>query len=86
MQTSLSWIEWLDRLDRVLKGAREDVRDAVAARPAGAEGLAGGDRGLASGRGVHLHGGERENDRGDHQFHRDRPAQPPHGRLPAGAG
>ena len=26
MQTSLSWIEWLDRLDRVLKGAREDVR------------------------------------------------------------
>ena len=26
MQTSLSWIEWLDRLDRVLKGARADVR------------------------------------------------------------
>jgi len=26
MRTSLSWIEWLDRLDRVLKGAREDVR------------------------------------------------------------
>lgn len=26
MQNSLSWIEWLDRLDRVLKGAREDVR------------------------------------------------------------
>lgn len=26
MHTSLSWIEWLDRLDRVLKGAREDVR------------------------------------------------------------
>jgi hypothetical protein len=26
MQSSLSWIEWLDRLDRVLKGAREDVR------------------------------------------------------------
>jgi len=26
MQCSLSWIEWLDRLDRVLKGAREDVR------------------------------------------------------------
>jgi hypothetical protein len=23
---SLSWIEWLDRLDRVLQGAREDVR------------------------------------------------------------
>jgi hypothetical protein len=26
MQSSLSWIEWLDRLDRVLTGAREDVR------------------------------------------------------------
>jgi hypothetical protein len=26
MQNSLSWIEWLDRLDRVLNGAREDVR------------------------------------------------------------
>jgi hypothetical protein len=26
MQNSLSWIEWLDRLDRVLEGAREDVR------------------------------------------------------------
>ena len=26
MQSSLSWIEWLDRLDRVLKDAREDVR------------------------------------------------------------
>jgi S-adenosylhomocysteine hydrolase len=26
MQSSLSWIEWLDRLDRVLKGAREDAR------------------------------------------------------------
>jgi len=26
MQNSLSWIEWLDRLDRVLQGAREDVR------------------------------------------------------------
>jgi len=26
MQSSLSWIEWLDRLDRVLSGAREDVR------------------------------------------------------------
>jgi hypothetical protein len=26
MQNSLSWIEWLDRLDRVLKGARQDVR------------------------------------------------------------
>lgn len=26
MQSSLSWIEWLDRLDRVLNGAREDVR------------------------------------------------------------
>ena len=26
MQSSLSGIEWLDRLDRVLKGAREDVR------------------------------------------------------------
>jgi hypothetical protein len=26
MHISLSWIEWLDRLDRVLKGAREDVR------------------------------------------------------------
>jgi hypothetical protein len=26
MQSSLSWIEWLDRLDRVLHGAREDVR------------------------------------------------------------
>jgi hypothetical protein len=26
MQSSLSWIEWLDRLDRVLAGAREDVR------------------------------------------------------------
>ena len=26
MQCSLYWIEWLDRLDRVLKGAREDVR------------------------------------------------------------
>ncbi len=39
MQSSLSWIEWLDRLNRVLSGAREDVRalaqlsspDAVAA-------------------------------------------------------
>jgi hypothetical protein len=27
MQSSLSWIEWLDRLDRVLNGAREDVRE-----------------------------------------------------------
>jgi hypothetical protein len=26
MQNSLSWIEWLDRLDRVLKGARQDVK------------------------------------------------------------
>jgi hypothetical protein len=26
MQSSLSWIEWLDRLDRVLNAAREDVR------------------------------------------------------------
>jgi hypothetical protein len=26
MQNSLSWIEWFDRLDRVLKGARTDVR------------------------------------------------------------
>jgi hypothetical protein len=26
MQCSLSWIEWLERLDRVLKGTREDVR------------------------------------------------------------
>jgi len=26
MQSSLSWIEWLDRLDRVLEGARQDVR------------------------------------------------------------
>jgi|HubBroStandDraft_6_1064221.scaffolds.fasta_scaffold160213_3 hypothetical protein len=26
MQSSLSWIEWLDRLDRVLNGAREDLR------------------------------------------------------------
>ncbi|HMK87301.1 MAG TPA: hypothetical protein VK437_15170 [Steroidobacteraceae bacterium] len=26
MQSSLSWIEWFDRLDRVLKGAREDLR------------------------------------------------------------
>ena len=26
MQSSLSWIEWLDRLDRVLDGARQDVR------------------------------------------------------------
>jgi hypothetical protein len=26
MHSSLSWVEWLDRLDRVLKGAREDVR------------------------------------------------------------
>ena len=36
MQSSLSWIEWLDRLDRVLKGAREDVRAlAEDASPAG---------------------------------------------------
>ena len=26
MQSSLSWVEWLDRLDRVLSDAREDVR------------------------------------------------------------
>jgi hypothetical protein len=26
MQSSLSWIEWFDRLDRVLEGARQDVR------------------------------------------------------------
>lgn len=26
MQSSLSWIEWLDRLDRILEGARQDVR------------------------------------------------------------
>ena len=26
MQSSLSWIEWLDRLDRVLEGVRQDVR------------------------------------------------------------
>ena len=26
MQSSLSWIEWLDRLDRDLEGARQDVR------------------------------------------------------------
>ena len=42
MQSSLSWIEWLDRLDRVLKGAREDVR-ALAA-DANAEGLAAMER------------------------------------------
>ena len=36
MQSSLSWIEWLDRLDRVLKGAREDVRAlAEESSPAG---------------------------------------------------
>ena len=42
MQSSLSWIEWLDRLDRVLKGAREDVR-ALAA-DASPEGLAAMER------------------------------------------
>jgi hypothetical protein len=42
MQSSLSWIEWLDRLDRVLKGAREDVR-ALAA-DAGPDGLAAMER------------------------------------------
>jgi hypothetical protein len=31
MQSSLSWIEWLDRLDRVLKGTREDVRTLAGA-------------------------------------------------------
>jgi hypothetical protein len=31
MQSSLSWIEWLDRLDRVLKGARADVRTLAGA-------------------------------------------------------
>ncbi len=34
MQSSLSWIEWLDRLDRVLKGAREDVRSLAGDRNA----------------------------------------------------
>jgi hypothetical protein len=29
LQNSLSWIEWLDRLDRVLAGARQDVRALV---------------------------------------------------------
>jgi hypothetical protein len=42
MQSSLSWIEWLDRLDRVLKGTREDVR-ALAA-DASPEGLAAMER------------------------------------------
>lgn len=27
MYSSLSWIEWFERLDRVLDGAREDIRD-----------------------------------------------------------
>lgn len=31
MQSSLSWIEWLERLDRVLKGARQDVRTLAGA-------------------------------------------------------
>ena len=42
MQSSLSWIEWLDRLDRVLKGAREDVR--ALATDASPEGLAAMER------------------------------------------
>jgi hypothetical protein len=42
MQSSLSWIEWLDRLDRVLKGAREDVR--ALAEDASPEGLAAMER------------------------------------------
>jgi hypothetical protein len=42
MQNSLSWIEWLDRLDRVLKGARHDVR--ALARFSGPHGVAAIER------------------------------------------
>ena len=38
MYSSLSWIEWLDRLDRVLGGAREDV--AALSRAVGPRSLA----------------------------------------------
>ena len=34
VRSSLSWIEWLDRLERVLNGARQDVR-ALARTPSG---------------------------------------------------
>jgi hypothetical protein len=36
MQQSLSWIEWLDRLNRVLEAARADVRALARSRSASA--------------------------------------------------
>jgi len=42
MYSSLSWIEWLDRLDRVLNGAREDV--ALLSRAGGPQGMAAIER------------------------------------------
>ncbi len=42
MHTSLSWIEWLDRLDRIITSARHEV--AAIARVESARGLAAIDR------------------------------------------
>jgi hypothetical protein len=42
MHTSLAWIEWLDRLDRVLSDARQDV--GVVARSSSARSLAAIER------------------------------------------
>ncbi len=42
MYSSLSWIEWFERLDRVLDGAREDIRDL--ARSSGSRGFAALER------------------------------------------
>lgn len=42
MNTSLSWIEWLDRLDRILTSARKDV--AAMAKSGGGNSLAAIER------------------------------------------
>jgi hypothetical protein len=42
LYSSLSWIEWFERLDRVLDGAREDIRDL--ARSSGSRGFAALER------------------------------------------
>ena len=42
MYSSLSWIEWFERLDRVLDGARQDIRALV--RSSGSRGFAALER------------------------------------------
>jgi hypothetical protein len=42
LYSSLSWIEWFERLDRVLDGARQDLRDL--ARSSGSRGFSALER------------------------------------------